>query len=219
MIRLEQVSRLYRKNGRELWALRDLDLHVAPGEFVALVGRSGSGKTTLMNILGCLDRPTGGRYLLEGKPVDRLSGRAAANARNRTIGFVFQGFRLVPEMTALENAALPLTIRGVSRREREARARAALEQVGLGDRLDHRPSQLSGGQQQRVAIARVMAAQTPLILADEPTGSLDRESGLEVMELLEDLNRRGAALVLITHDRALADRAGRVLTMENGRLH
>jgi len=219
VIRLESVSRLYRKEGRELWALRDLDLHVAPGEFVALVGQSGSGKTTLMNILGCLDRPTSGSYRLCGVPVTDLGGRNAARARNRTIGFVFQGFRLVPEMTALENAALPLLLRGVSRREREQRARRALEQVGLGDRLGHRPAELSGGQQQRVAIARVMAAQTPLILADEPTGSLDRASGQTVMELLEGLNRQGATLVLITHDPALAGRAPRVLTMDRGRLH
>ena len=219
VIQLEKVSRLYRKNGQDVWALRDLDLHVAPGEFVALVGRSGSGKTTLMNILGCLDRPTSGTYRLEGRPVTHLGSRAAARARNRTIGFIFQGFRLVPDMTALENAALPLLLRGVSRREREARARLALEQVGLGDRLAHRPAELSGGQQQRVAIARVMAARTPLILADEPTGSLDQGSGLEIMALLEDLNQKGAALVLITHDRALAQRAPRILTMEQGSLH
>ena len=219
VIQLEKVSRLYRKNGQDVWALRDLDLHVAPGEFVALVGRSGSGKTTLMNILGCLDRPTSGTYRLEGRPVTHLGSRAAARARNRTIGFIFQGFRLVPDMTALENAALPLLLRGVSRKEREARARMALEQVGLGDRLGHRPAELSGGQQQRVAIARVMAARTPLILADEPTGSLDQGSGLEIMGLLEDLNQKGAALVLITHDRALAQRAPRILTMEQGSLH
>ena len=219
MIQLEGVSRLYRKDGRELWALRDLDLAVKPGEFVALVGRSGSGKTTLMNILGCLDRPTCGRYRLAGQPVGDLGSSAAARARNRTIGFIFQGFRLVPEMTALENAALPLMLRGMCRKEREARAALALEQVGLGKRLGHRPAELSGGQQQRVAIARVMAAQTPLILADEPTGSLDKQAGQEIMALLEDLNHKGATLVLITHDPALAQRAGRILTMENGRLY
>ena len=219
MIQLEGVSRLYRKEGRELWALRDLDLAVKPGEFVALVGRSGSGKTTLMNILGCLDRPTCGRYRLAGQPVGDLGSIAAARARNRTIGFIFQGFRLVPEMTALENAALPLMLRGISKKEREARAALALEQVGLGKRLGHRPAELSGGQQQRVAIARVMAAQTPLILADEPTGSLDKQAGQEIMALLEDLNHKGATLVLITHDPALAQRAGRILTMENGRLY
>lgn len=219
MIRLENITKTYEKHGQTLRALENVSLHVPKGDFLAITGPSGSGKTTLMNILGCLDRPTGGTYLLEGTTVEGLGGAAAADIRNRKIGFIFQSFNLIGSMSALENVELPLVLRGESRKNRRQKALEALARVGLQDRAGHRPAELSGGQQQRVAIARVIAAQTPLILADEPTGSLDRESGLEVMELLENLNHRGAALVLITHDRALADRAGRVLTMENGRLH
>lgn len=218
MIRLEQVSRSYEKDGSRVDALQTVNLHIAPGEMAAVVGPSGSGKTTLLNILGCLDRPTAGRYLLDGQPVERMTPRQQALVRNQKIGFVFQHFHLLPGLTAEENAALPLMFRGVPRRQRQEAARAALELVGLGTRCHHRPAELSGGQQQRVAIARVLCADPAVILADEPTGNLDRQAGTEIMDILCRLHREGKTVVLITHDPAVARLAPRLLRMEAGRL-
>ncbi len=218
MIRLEQLSKTYEKRGRRVNALTSVDLQVSPGEFVAITGPSGSGKTTLMNILGCLDRPTAGRYLLDGGVVSDLSGSRAAEIRNRKIGFIFQNFNLVPSMSALENVGLPLLLRGVSRRLRRQQALDALERVGLRERAHHRPTEMSGGQQQRVAIARVLAAAPPLILADEPTGNLDRDTGREILSILQSLQEAGHTLIMITHDPAIADAAPRTLYMKDGRL-
>ena len=216
MIRLEQVSRSYEKDGNRVEALRQVQLHLAPGEMAAVVGPSGSGKTTLLNILGCLDRPTAGRYLLDGQPVERMTARQQALVRNRKIGLIFQQFHLLPGLSAEENAALPLTFRGIPLRQRREAARQALEQVGLGARWDHRPGELSGGQQQRVAIARVLCADPSVVLADEPTGNLDPESAAAVMDILCGLHRAGKTVVIITHDAAVARIAPRLFRMESG---
>ena len=212
MIRLENITKTYEKHGQTLRALEDVSLHVPKGDFLAITGPSGSGKTTLMNILGCLDRPTTGRYLLEGTTVEGLGGAAAANIRNRKIGFIFQSFNLIGSMSALENVELPLVLRGESRKSRRQKALEALERVGLQTRAAHRPAELSGGQQQRVAIARVLAAQPPLILADEPTGNLDGATSREILSILQQLHGEGQTIVMITHRRrrapANADGAG-----------
>ncbi len=218
MIRLEQVSRSYEKDGQRVDALQQVDLHLKQGEMAAIVGPSGSGKTTLLNILGCLDRPTAGRYLLGGVPVEKMTRGQQAAVRNQQIGFVFQHFHLLPGLSAEENAALPLMLRGVPPRQRREAARAALALVGLYERRSHRPGELSGGQQQRVAIARVLCADPELILADEPTGNLDTRAGTEIMEILCTLHQKGKTLVLITHDPAIARRAPRLLRMEAGKL-
>ena len=218
MIVLKNLSKTYEKHGQTVHALETVNLHVPKGEFLAVTGPSGSGKTTLMNILGCLDRPTNGTYLLNGQPVSDLTGSSAADIRNQKIGFVFQSFNLISSMSALENVELPLLLRGVSRKERRKIAREALSRVGLGQRADHRPAELSGGQQQRVAIARVLAADPPLILADEPTGNLDAVTGRGILSILDGLHREGRTIVMITHDPAVAAAAPRTLRMENGRL-
>ena len=217
MIVLENLSKTYEKHGQTVHALETVNLHVPKGEFLAVTGPSGSGKTTLMNILGCLDRPTNGTYLLNGQPVSDLTGSSAADIRNQKIGFVFQSFNLISSMSALENVELPLLLRGVSRKERRKIAREALSRVGLGQRADHRPAELSGGQQQRVAIARVLAADPPLILADEPTGNLDAVTGRGILSILDGLHREGRTIVMITHDPAVAAAAPRTLRMANGR--
>ena len=216
MIRLEQVSRSYEKDGNRVEALRQVQLHLAPGEMAAVVGPSGSGKTTLLNILGCLDRPTAGRYLLDGQPVEGMTARQQALVRNRKIGLIFQQFHLLPGLSAEENAALPLTFRGIPLRQRREAARQALEQVGLGARWGHRPGELSGGQQQRVAIARVLCADPSVVLADEPTGNLDPEAAAAVMDILCGLHRAGKTVVIITHDAAVARIAPRLFRMESG---
>ena len=216
MIRLEQVSRSYEKDGSRVEALRQVQLHLAPGEMAAVIGPSGSGKTTLLNILGCLDRPTAGRYLLDGQPVERMTARQQALVRNRKIGLIFQQFHLLPGLSAEENAALPLTFRGIPLRQRREAARQALEQVGLGARWGHRPGELSGGQQQRVAIARVLCADPSVVLADEPTGNLDPEAAAAVMDILCGLHRAGKTVVIITHDAAVARIAPRLFRMESG---
>jgi len=213
------VSKDYVGGGGVVHALREVDLEIAHGEFVAIVGASGSGKSTLMNILGCLDRPTRGRYELADLEVGQRVNDARAIVRNRLIGFIFQGFNLLPRTTALENCELPLQYRGVPARERRARAIQALKAVGLADRMDHTPSQLSGGQQQRVAIARALVSDPPLLLADEPTGNLDTRTSLEVLALLQRLNReRGITVVLVTHEQDIAACASRVISFRDGRM-
>ena len=218
MIRLENITKTYEKHGQTLRALEDVSLHVPKGDFLAITGPSGSGKTTLMNILGCLDRPTTGKYLLEGTTVEGLGGAAAADIRNRKIGFIFQSFNLIGSMSALENVELPLVLRGESRKIRRQKALEALARVGLQDRAGHRPAELSGGQQQRVAIARVLAAQPPLILADEPTGNLDGVTSREILSILRQLHQEGQTIVMITHDDGIAAAAPRQMRMESGRL-
>jgi putative ABC transport system ATP-binding protein len=219
LITLSRVSKDYDTGGGVVHAMRDVDLVIAHGEFVAIVGTSGSGKSTMMNILGCLDRPTQGSYTLAGIDVGVRAGDSRAIVRNRVIGFIFQGFNLLPRTTALENCELPLQYRGVSGRARRKRAEAVLDSVGLSDRMDHKPNQLSGGQQQRVAIARALVTDPPLLLADEPTGNLDTRTSLEVLALLQRLNRdRGITIVLVTHERDIAACASRVVTMRDGRI-
>jgi len=217
-IRLDRVSRTYSTGRPEVHALQDADLTVQAGEFVAIVGPSGSGKSTMMNILGCLDRPTAGRYELAGTDVDELSDDGLARLRSREIGFVFQSYNLLPRTSALENVAAPLLYQGVGGKERRRRAREALERLGLGDRLDHEPSELSGGQQQRVAVARALVTDPALILADEPTGNLDSTSGRDVMGILHQLHFAGRTIVLITHDADVAAAANRQIHIRDGRL-
>jgi len=218
VIGLRGVTRVYRTGRLEVAALRGVDLDVWPGDFLAIVGPSGSGKTTLMNIIGCLDRPTSGSYLLGGTPVEELGDDDLARVRGRAIGFVFQSFNLLPRTSALENVETPLLYQGVGRRERRLRAAAALERLGLGDRLLHEPSELSGGQQQRVAIARALVTEPALILADEPTGNLDSASGADVIGLLHELNAAGTTIVLITHDADIAAQARRQVHVRDGLL-
>jgi len=217
MIELEGVGRTYaRRTGETIRALADVSLHIARGEFVAIVGTSGSGKSTLLHILGALDQPTEGRYLFDGDDVERLSPAEQARFRNRKIGFVFQAFHLLPRTTAVENVELPLVYS-----DRAAIAdlgRKALEAVGLADRLRHTPAELSGGQQQRVAIARALVNEPDVLLADEPTGNLDAQSAADVMCLLQELNRSGRTIVLVTHDPAMAAHAGRTIRIEDGRI-
>jgi putative ABC transport system ATP-binding protein len=218
LIRLEGVTKDYATDAEVVRALRGIELTIAAGEFVAIVGVSGSGKSTMMNIIGCLDRPSGGKYLLDGFDVTERSHDARAIVRNRLIGFVFQGFNLLPRTTALENVELPLVYRGISRSERRARAASALDAVGLADRLHHTPNQLSGGQQQRVAVARAIVTNPPLLLADEPTGNLDTRTSYEVLSLLQRLNRSGITIVLVTHEPDIAACADRVIHMRDGRV-
>jgi putative ABC transport system ATP-binding protein len=218
LIALERVSRVYRMGEVEVPALDDVSLDIGAGEFVAIVGPSGSGKSTMMNILGCLDRPTHGSYRLAGSAVADLDDDALARLRSRTIGFVFQSYNLLPRTSALENVATPLLYQGVRRGERMRRARAALERLGLGDRVTHEPSELSGGQQQRVAIARALVTEPALVLADEPTGNLDSHSGAEVMAVLRDLHGQGRTVVLITHDADVAATADRQIHLRDGRV-
>ena len=219
LISIDGVSKEYASLGGVVYALREVTLQIMPGEFVAIVGTSGSGKSTLMNILGCLDRPTHGTYTLGGIDVGNRTSDGRAVVRNRLIGFIFQGFNLLSRTTALENVELPLAYRGVSVSERRKRAAKALSEVGLGDRMDHAPNQLSGGQQQRVAIARALVTEPPLLLADEPTGNLDTRTSLEVLSLLQRLNRdRGITICLVTHEHDIAACANRVITVKDGRI-
>jgi putative ABC transport system ATP-binding protein len=219
LIELRGVCRDYVTGAEVVHAMTAVDLAICQGEFVAIVGASGSGKSTLMNVLGCLDRPTRGRYLLGGIDVTERSADERAIVRNRMIGFVFQGFNLIARTTALANVELPLVYRGVRTSERRRRALAALAQVGLADRLQHTPAQLSGGQQQRVAIARALVTEPPLLLADEPTGNLDTRTSWEVMELLQRLVReQGITIALVTHEADIARCASRVVTMSDGRV-
>lgn len=196
--------------------LKNVNLDVSEGDYLAIMGPSGSGKTTLMNLIGCLDVPTSGSYLLGDREITKCSGKELADVRNKEIGFVFQSFHLLPKLTALDNVALPLLYGGVKKEERRERARAALETVGLSDRVDHRPDQLSGGQCQRVAIARAIVGKPRLLLADEPTGALDSASGAQVMELFQQLHADGSTIIMITHDRGIAHHADTIMTIKDG---
>jgi putative ABC transport system ATP-binding protein len=219
LIQLESISKVYQMGEIEVRALRGLSLEIDRGEMVAIMGASGSGKSTLMNIVGCLDKPTSGRYLLESQDVGQLDDDRLAEIRNRQVGFVFQTFNLLPRTNALQNVMLPMIYDGVSLSERRERAQQALRAVGLADRLRHAPSELSGGQQQRVAIARALVNEPSILLADEPTGNLDSTSGAEVMALLKTLNRdRGITVVLVTHDPAIAHQTLRIIHLHDGRI-
>ncbi len=218
MISVEDVGRTYLMGPTRVHALRGVSFHVAPREFVAICGPSGSGKSTLMNILGCLDRPTTGRYILEGVEVESLDDDALAALRNRRIGFVFQTFNLLPRMTALRNVELPLIYGGLPREARRKQALDALRAVGLEGRIGHRPSELSGGEQQRVAIARALVNRPAIILADEPTGNLDSKAGDEILDVFHRLVDGGATIVLVTHNPRIAEQAERVIQVEDGRI-
>ncbi len=218
-IRLENVKKIYMEGQEnQVNALDDVSLEIDLGEFVAIVGQSGSGKSTMMNILGCLDIPTYGTYILDGTPVQEMTDRQLASIRSHQIGFIFQGYNLIPALTVQENVALPLTYQGVRTRERMARAMDALEMVDIPQKADNKPSQLSGGQQQRVAIARAIATQSPIIMADEPTGALDSKTGAQVLEILKKQNEAGTTVILITHDLSIAAHATRVVTMMDGKI-
>jgi putative ABC transport system ATP-binding protein len=212
------LTKLYLLGDMELRALDGVSLTVEPGEFLAIMGASGSGKSTLMNVLGCLDKPTSGTYFLDGREVSRLNRSQLAEMRNRTIGFVFQSFNLLARTSALENVELPLIYAGLGRRERRERSRVALERVGLGERMEHTPSQLSGGQQQRVAIARAIVNEPKLMFADEPTGNLDTKTSVDVMALFQDLWRAGLTIVFVTHEPDVARYASRVVIVRDGKL-
>ncbi len=218
-IQLQNVFKDYIQAREPVHVLHDVSMSVEQGEYIAIMGPSGSGKTTLMNVLGCLDVPTSGTYFLEDNDIGSLSEDALADIRNQTIGFVFQNFYLLPKMTALDNVALPLLYRGVSLKERRERAAAALQIMGLGDRLNFFPNQLSGGQQQRVAIARAIVGNPKLILADEPTGALDTASGVQIMDIFRRLSRRGITIIMITHERDIAECADKIYHILDGRLY
>ena len=219
LIELNQVFKIYSEGlESEVRALDGVSLAIENGEFVAVVGASGSGKSTLLNILGGLDIPTYGDYLLAGQDVSELTDRELSHIRNKEIGFIFQGFNLIPELSAIENVELPLVYRGLSNAKRRQLAQEALERVGLGNRGKHKPTEMSGGQQQRVAIARAIATKPPIIMADEPTGALDSKTGREVLEFLQQLNREGSTILLITHDNSIAATARRIIRISDGRI-
>ncbi|NEW08037.1 ABC transporter ATP-binding protein [Paenibacillus sp. SYP-B3998] len=218
IIELSQVTKSYARGDEELLILRGITLHIAEGDFVAIIGPSGSGKSTLMNTIGLLDSPTSGTYTLDGVSTEKMSDNGLAELRNKKIGFIFQQFNLLPRLTAIENVELPMIYGGIPAKQRREQAQRMLEKLGMGQRGHHKPSELSGGQQQRVAIARALATSPSLILADEPTGALDSKTGIEVLELIKELNKQGNTIVLITHDNHIADNAKRVVTLRDGEI-
>lgn len=218
LIEVRDLVKTYRSGDGYLNALDGVSFDIDGGEFVAIMGPSGSGKSTTMNMLGCLDSPTRGSYVLDGRDVSRLSSDELAEVRNKKLGFIFQGFNLLPRLSAVDNVALPLVYQGVPRAERTERAMESLRRVGLGERMGHRPSQMSGGQQQRVAIARALVGRAPMILADEPTGNLDTRTSIEIMHLLLEVNDEGKTVVLVTHEPDIAEYASRVLVFKDGHL-
>lgn len=218
LIKVQDMCKIYNPGENEVRALDHVNLQVGRGEFVAIIGHSGSGKSTLMNMLGCLDVPTSGSYFLNGKDVSALKDKQLSEIRNQEIGFIFQGFNLIANLDALENVELPLIYRGIGKNERHRLAKAALTKVGLEKRMGHKPWEMSGGQQQRVAIARAIAAEPPVILADEPTGNLDSSSTQEIMEILKGLHNAGRSVILITHDNEIAEQAKRVVRILDGKI-
>ena len=218
LVKLEKINKTYKMGDITVNALSDINLQVKYGEYIAILGPSGSGKSTLMNVLGCLDKPSSGKYFLDNRDVSDLSRNELATVRNQKIGFIFQSFNLLDYCSALENVALPLVYRGVSRADRLARAREILEQVGLGDRVGHKPNELSGGQKQRVAVARALVSEPEVILADEPTGNLDSKSGEDVMNLFSKLSDSGKTIIVVTHDQKLAKRMRRVIEISDGKV-
>lgn len=216
VIKIHDLTKTYIMGQTKVHALRGIELLINTNEYVALMGPSGSGKSTLMNLLGCLDTPTAGNYLLDGKDVSKMDDTELANIRNEKIGFVFQTFNLLPRQTTLENVALPLVYAGVSRKEREARAHEVLTSVGLGDRTHHRPNELSGGQRQRVAIARALVNNPKIILADEPTGNLDTKTSIEIMEIFEKIQNDGNTVIVVTHEPDIAEHAHRIVRLRDG---
>ncbi len=218
LVEVQDMCKIYNPGENEVRALDHVSLKIYQKEFVAIIGHSGSGKSTLMNMLGCLDVPTSGKYFLNGKDVSNLTDDELSDIRNLEIGFIFQGFNLIPNLTAQENVELPLIYRGIGRKERSALAKESLEMVGLSHRMDHKPSEMSGGQQQRVAIARAIAARPPVILADEPTGNLDSKSTQEIMNVLKDLHKSGRTVILITHDDEIAAQVKRVIRIKDGKI-
>lgn len=218
LIHIEDMKKIYNPGENEVRALDGIDLDIEKGDLVAIVGHSGSGKSTLMNMLGCLDTPTSGKYVLDGQDVASMTDNQLADVRNKEIGFIFQGFNLISNLDAVGNVELPLVYRGVSKNERKQLAMEALKSVGLEDRMKHKPNEMSGGQQQRVAVARAVAAKPPIILADEPTGNLDTKSTQEIMEILKELHRSGRTVIIITHDEEIASQAHRVIRILDGRI-
>jgi putative ABC transport system ATP-binding protein len=218
MIELVNITKTYRMGSMDITVLTDISLNVQPGEFIAVMGPSGSGKSTLMNILGCLDRPTSGVYYFETREISTLTDDELASVRNTKIGFVFQTFNLLPRFSALKNVEVPLIYSGVTARRRRERAAPLLEKVGLGTRMQHKPTELSGGQQQRVAIARALVNNPPLLLADEPTGNLDSSSGEEILKILSELNRQGVTIIIVTHDQEVAAQCNRIINVKDGRI-
>ena len=218
LIHIENMKKIYNPGENEVRSLDGIDLDIEKGDLVAIVGHSGSGKSTLMNMLGCLDTPTSGKYVLDGQDVASMTDNQLADVRNKEIGFIFQGFNLISNLDAVGNVELPLVYRGVSKNERKQLAMEALKSVGLEDRMKHKPNEMSGGQQQRVAVARAVAAKPPIILADEPTGNLDTKSTQEIMEILKELHRSGRTVIIITHDEEIASQAHRVIRILDGRI-
>jgi putative ABC transport system ATP-binding protein len=218
MIDLSNISKIYHMGGGDITVLTDVSLSIKQGELIAIMGPSGSGKSTLMNIVGCLDRPTSGKYLFENREINAMTDDELATVRNRKIGFVFQTFNLLPRFSALKNVEIPLIYSGVPSRQRKEHALPLLERVGLADRVQHKPSELSGGQQQRVAIARALVNNPPLLLADEPTGNLDSRSGEDILHILMELNKQGVTIVIVTHDKDVASLCKRIIKLKDGRI-
>lgn len=218
MIELKDIKKIYKMGDTDVRALDGVSLHIKPHEFVSIIGPSGSGKSTLMNMIGCLDVPTEGEYWIDGIEVSKMTDNQLADLRNKKIGFIFQQYNLLTKLSALENVELPLIYRGIPVSERERMAKAALERVGLLEKMNHKPTELSGGQQQRVSVARALSAKPSLILADEPTGALDSKSGMEIMQMLHDLHKDGNTVVIITHDLGIAKQAERIITIRDGKI-